>query len=86
MSVVSAIDKQISNYLIQLNTKQKKAVLSVVKTFVEEQGDYDYWNDKSFIAELNRRTTEFENGNAKIYTLKELEAGARKSFKVRKQM
>lgn len=33
----SAIDKQINNYLPQLTIKQKKAVLTVVKTFAEEQ-------------------------------------------------
>jgi len=35
----SAIDKQINNYLPQLTIKQKKAVLTVVKTFAEEQED-----------------------------------------------
>ncbi|HEY6975036.1 MAG TPA: hypothetical protein VH396_02035 [Chitinophagaceae bacterium] len=33
----SAIDKQINNYLPRLTIKQKKAVLTVVKTFAEEQ-------------------------------------------------
>ena|GEM_PF-2055159 len=33
----SAIDKQINNYLPQLTIKQKKAVLTVIKTFAEEQ-------------------------------------------------
>jgi hypothetical protein len=33
----SAIDKEINNYLPQLTIKQKKAVLTVVKTFAEEQ-------------------------------------------------
>lgn len=80
MGAATTIDRQINDYLLQLNLRQKKAVLTVVKTFVEEQ-DYDYWNDTSFVAELDRRTAEYESGNAKLYTLEELETGARKSFK-----
>lgn len=85
MNTARSLDQEITQYLTQLNTKQKEAVLTVVKTFVEEQQEYDYWNDKSFIAELDRRTTEFEKGKAKVYTLDELEAGARESFKERKR-
>ncbi len=33
------IDKQINNYLGRLNPKQKKAVLTVVKTLAEDQDD-----------------------------------------------
>ncbi len=32
-----SLDKKINSYLSQLNDKQKKAVLGVVKTFAEEQ-------------------------------------------------
>lgn len=49
MSAVKAIDKQINNYLGQLNKNQQKAVLTVVKTFADEQSVYDYWEDESFI-------------------------------------
>ena len=37
MGAVKPLDKQINDYLLQLNDKQKRAVLTVVKTFVEEQ-------------------------------------------------
>lgn len=50
MSAVKAIDKQINSYLGQLNENQKKAVLTVVKTFADEQSAYDYWEDESFTA------------------------------------
>jgi hypothetical protein len=39
MSVAIAIDQQISHYLGRLNPKQKKAVLTVVKTLAEDQDD-----------------------------------------------
>lgn len=83
MRTATTIDKQINNYLVQLNAKEKEAVLSVVKTFAENRHEEDAWGDKAFIAELDRRTAEYESGKAKILTLDQLEAGARKSFKGR---
>ena len=85
MGAVKAIDKQINSYLGQLNEKQKKAVLTVVKTFADEQSAYDYWEDESFVAELDKRTAEYEAGKAKVFTLAELEAGARKAYKAKKK-
>ena len=86
MGAVKAIDKQINNYLGQLNEKQKKAVLTVVKTFADEKVAYDYWEDESFVAKLDKRTAEYESGKAKVYTLTELEAGARKAYKAKQKV
>ncbi|MBS1659801.1 MAG: hypothetical protein JST68_01985, partial [Bacteroidetes bacterium] len=72
------IDKQISTYLELLNPKQKQAVLSVVKTFAENGAENDFWEDKDFVAEVDRRTSEYEAGKARVLSLDELEAGARK--------
>jgi phosphatidylinositol kinase/protein kinase (PI-3 family) len=80
MSAATKLDKQINDYLIQLNDKQKKAVLTVVKTFVEEQ-ENELWEDSAFIAELDRRTEEYENGKAKVLSLDELEIRVRKAHK-----
>jgi len=82
MRTQTEIDKQIASYLCQLNTDQKKAVLSVVKTFAKEQ---DHWNDDEFIIEMDRRVQEFEAGKAKLYTLEELEFKARQSIKAKKE-
>jgi phosphatidylinositol kinase/protein kinase (PI-3 family) len=80
MNAVTKLDKQINDYLIQLNDKQKRAVLTVVKTFVEKQ-ENELWEDSAFIAELDRRTTEYETGKAKVLTLDELETRVRKAYK-----
>lgn len=82
MSAATKLDKQINDYLIQLNDKQKKAVLTVVKTFAEEQ-ESDLWEDKELIAELDRRTAEYESGKAKVLTLDELETRVRKAHKAK---
>lgn len=80
MNAVTKLDKQINDYLIQLNDRQKRAVLTVVKTFVEKQ-ENELWEDSAFIAELDRRTSEYENGKVKVLTLDELETKVRKAYK-----
>lgn len=54
--------------------------MTVVKTFAEEQ-ESDLWEDAEFIAELDRRTAEYESGKAKVLTLEELENKVRKAYK-----
>lgn len=80
-----ALDKQITNYLVQLNTKQKQAVLIVVKTFAEEQGqEYSPWKDETFVSELDKRIEELESGKEKGHTWQEVKQRARQSVKVEK--
>ncbi len=85
MGAITPLDKEIHHYLALLTDRQKEAVLTVVKTFAEEGEIDDHWQDESFVAELDRRTAEYESGKAKVYTLDELEAGARESYKAKKQ-
>ena len=40
MNTATALDKEINQYLPQLNVKQKRTVLTVVKTFMEDQQDW----------------------------------------------
>ena len=69
MSAVKAIDKQINSYLGQLNENQKKAVLTVVKTFAERFNDfYEFLNlfikpQHNFF--INDHTTRVEIKNIK---------------------
>ena len=74
------VDKKITTLLPSLTSKQKKAVLNVMETFVQAD---DIWQDKNFIAELDRRTMEFESGKAKTVSLEQLETNARNSFKAK---
>jgi predicted transcriptional regulator len=43
MSAAKLLDKEIAQYLPQLNVQQKKTVLTVVKTFMKEQTDW--WDE-----------------------------------------
>ena len=43
MNAAASLDKEIAQLLPQLNVKQKRTVLTVVKTFMEEQKDW--WDE-----------------------------------------
>jgi predicted transcriptional regulator len=45
MNSAASLDKEITHYLPRLNMKQKRTVLTVVKTFMEEQKDW--WDEIS---------------------------------------
>ena len=60
---MTTLGRQINNYLSVLNTRQKKALLTVARTFAEEQVN-DY-NDE-FKAELDSRYEEYKNGGKLI--------------------
>jgi putative addiction module component (TIGR02574 family) len=86
MSAVTPLDRQISNYLTQLNSRQKRAVLTVVKTFAEEQDqEFSPWKDAGFVAEMDRRMAELESGKVKGYTWDEVKQRARNSIKPKKR-
>ena len=86
MSAVKAIDRQISDYLVQLSPKQKKAVLTVVKTFVEEpEQEYSPWKNPGFVKEMDRRVAELESGKVKGYSWEEVKQRARQSAKPKKK-
>jgi hypothetical protein len=82
MTAATKLDKQINEYLLLLNEKQKRAILSVVKTFAEEQ-DKDLWEDKDFIEKLDKRVEEYESGKVSTLSLAVLEERARKYHKSR---
>jgi len=78
MNAVAAIDKKISDYLLQLNPVQKKAVLGIVKAFAAE-------HESDFDKEMQRRFADYESGKVKGYTLAETEDRARKAYKASKK-
>ena len=68
----TSIEKQINNYLPQLTVKQKKAVLTVVKTFADDENTNEYSDE--FKKELDSRYKEYLNGGKLV---SEAEAGQR---------
>jgi putative addiction module component (TIGR02574 family) len=84
MGAAKLLDRQINDYLVLLNTRQKKAILNVAKTFIEEK-ESDIWGDDEFVAELDRRTAEYESGKVKMLTLDEMESRVRKAHKAKQK-
>lgn len=76
---LKSLDKEINYYLPRLSSRQKQTVLTVVKTFAEED-KRDLWEDEIFLTQLDNRTAEYESGKVKPLTLTELEDNARKSY------
>jgi hypothetical protein len=81
MGVVKSIDKELKEALPLLTDRQKKTVLSVVKTFLEDAPTYDPWQDAHFVKEIDKRFSDYESGKVKGFTLEEVEAEARLAYK-----
>ena len=80
MDTSASINKKIAVYLDQLNAGQKKTVLNVAKALVEAAHENDIWENESFVAEMEKRTKELENGSSKGYTWEEVKKKTRKSL------
>ncbi|MEO6732394.1 MAG: hypothetical protein ABIN01_14345 [Ferruginibacter sp.] len=62
MNAATSLDKEIAQYLAYLNERQKKTVLTVVKTFAEEQNDW--WDEMGHEQqhEIDKAITEMKEG------------------------
>ena len=84
MSESKKLDKEIESYMAKLTTKQKKAVLEVVKSLVEEE-EVQYANRTTITEEeIERRFDELESGKVKGLTFEELMENVRKKHKEHK--
>ena len=83
MAESKPLEKEITQYLGHLSIQQKEVVLSAVKSFAGKEGPW--WDDKKYVAEMNRRFIELENGKLKGYSLEEMVTGAREAYKNRKR-
>ncbi len=81
----ASVEKQIDSYLARLNTTQKKAVLTVVKTIALAQEDYaNIWDDKNFVKEMDERSAAYENGSAKLYKFADMKKATIAGYKAKK--
>ena len=78
MLATNNIDKKIITLLPSLSPQQKKAILTVVKTFVDERTEA--WDEDAYKEEMERRCADYENGNEKTFTIQETIAAAKMNF------
>jgi hypothetical protein len=83
MGAATPLVSQITNYLGQLNQEQQRAVLGVVKTFAREE---PWLSNKQYLAEMDKRFAEMENGKVKGISFDELKTHARQSYKKTKRI
>lgn len=77
----STVEKQIESYLPLLSPSQKETVLSVMKTIVKAQQEYEnIWDDKLFAKEMDKRTESYENGTAKLLNFEDMKKAAILNF------
>ena len=78
MLATNNIDKKIMTLLPALSPQQKKAVLTVVKTFAASHSEA--WEEDEYTEEMEKRCADYENGNIKTYTMQETIVAAKASY------
>jgi len=68
------IKKQLHEYIDAVDSKKLKAIYTVMEQDIKSHTDI--WEDKDFIAELDRRSKSMLDGTAKTYTWEEVQQNA----------
>jgi len=67
-----AIRQKLYDYIRVAEDKKVKAIYTMLAGEIEE--DYDHWNDKVFVAELDKRSADFKSGKVKGVAWEEAKA------------
>ena len=78
---IKNIRKEVKKHIDLADDKTVKMIYAMLEVEQKE----DQWTDAAFIAEMDRRTKEYESGTARLFTLEEMESNARKAYKARKK-
>ncbi len=80
-AAIKDIRKEVKRYIDKADDKTVKMIYAMLEVEQRE----DAWTDEAFLAEMDRRTREYESGTAQLFTLEEMEHNARLAFKKRKK-
>jgi putative addiction module component (TIGR02574 family) len=59
----AVIRQKLYDYIRMAEDKKIKAIYTMLENEIEE--GYDYWNDKDFINELEKRSADYKSGKVK---------------------
>ncbi len=76
------IRQKLHHYIETAQDKKVKAIFAMVEDEIEET--YNYWDDETFVSELQRREKAYLEGVAKTYSLEQTVARARQAAGKRK--
>jgi hypothetical protein len=68
----AAIRHKLYDYIRVAEDKKVKAIYTMLAGEIEE--DYDYWNDKNFVAELEKRSADLISGKTEGVSWEEAKA------------
>jgi hypothetical protein len=77
------IRQKLYDYIRVAEDKKVKAIYTMLEDEIEEA--YDYWNDKDFVSELNKRSSELRSGKVKGVKWEDAKAQILASSKTRKK-
>jgi hypothetical protein len=68
----AAIRHKLYDYIRVAEDKKVKAIYTMLAGEIEE--DFDYWNDKNFVAELEKRSADLKSDNIEAVPWEEAKA------------
>jgi hypothetical protein len=72
----AAIRNKLYDYIRVADDKKLFAIYNLLENEIEETNEW--WKDKQFVEELDRRSSALENGSDKGFTIEQLEASINK--------
>jgi hypothetical protein len=78
---VTEIRRKLFDYIREADDKKVKAIYTIIEREIQE--DEYIWTDE-LLTELNKRTTDFENGKIEGYSWEEVKARAKALAKAKK--
>ena len=68
----AALREKLQGYIRVADEKKLKAIYHLLESEIEEKGEW--WQDKNFVKELDKRYEQWETGKGSAYTIDETKA------------
>jgi hypothetical protein len=75
------LKEKLHHYIETVEEKKLKAIYAMVEDEIKEPANV--WEDKNFVAELEKREKAYKNGTAKMYSIEESVKKAKQAIRKR---